>query len=253
MWGALAENPVIRVFLADYDEEHLLLERSVLDRRPGLQVVGTAQKGDEACECILRAPPDVLVTDLLLSGMDGISLVRRVRKSCGKLRVILLSAFVSDYTARSARVLGVSDYLAKPCDPNLLADRIREVMEEGLPWNRRSLEPLIRRALLQFGITPNLNGHAYLVEAIRRAMEDPGNITGITKILYPDLGRHFNTTAGCIEHSIRSAISGAWERGSAERRSILFSGIFDQFPKAPSNAKFLTAMCEYLQLGLDNP
>lgn len=247
----LTELSTIRVYLADYDEEHLILERSALERYSGLRVIGASQQGDEACESILRSPPDVLVTDLLLSGMDGMSLIRRVRESCSQVRVIVLSAFVSDFTARTARRLGVSDYLSKPCDPELLAERIRGVMEEKAPGYRRSPEPAIRRALQQFGITPNLNGHAYLVEAIQRALEEQG-VHGITKILYPDLAHQFNTLPHCVEHSIRSAVSKAWDRGNAEKRSILFEGVFDQFRTAPSNTKFLLAMCEYLHRTMDD-
>lgn len=241
----------IQAYLASPSRDFLELLRAALERQPDLAVVGASSRGDEALAALSERSPDVLVTDLLLPGLDGLSLLRRL-KEMGKLpRTVVVSAFSNDRVAQAASRLGVEDYFLKPCDFDALIDRIREA---ALPTGRRAVreyDPAIREALREFGIPLNLDGHKYLMEGTRMALEDRNVLCGVTKILYPDLARHFGTTAHCVERSIRGAIDRAWKRMTPEGRSRCYGGAFAGDERAPGNARFVGALVEHVEAGYE--
>ena len=238
-------NRPIRVFFADMSRDYLELMCMELERHDDLALAGTTTRGDDAYVRVSADPPDVLVTDLLLPVLDGLSLLRNLKKEEKLPRTVVLSAFANEAVAHSVSLLGVEDYMIKPCGMNELILRIREAAFSKRKANH-GYDALIRRALSTAGILPNLNGRQYLEEALRRVLQDRGVMRGITKILYPDLAKHFGTTPDCIERSIRSAVDKAWKRGNPLERHRDFDGALDCFRSSPSNAKFIMAMADYI-------
>lgn len=237
----------IRVFLADQSRDFLELLRTELELQPDLTVTDAVLSGEEAYARLAERKPDVLVTNLLLPGLDGLSMLRRL-KSEGKLpHTLVVSGFVTDHMARALSLLGVDDYLAKPCQMERLICRIREAAAPGGRRVIRDYDPAIREALIRIGIEQHLNGGRYLREGIRMTLEDRNVLHGITKILYPDLAKQFGTTPGCIERAIRSAVVKAWERTTPAQRSDYFKGLFDSYEKPPSNAPFISTIAEFIQ------
>lgn len=91
-------------------------------------VVRTARDGCEALELAAREPPTVVVTDIAMPCMDGIELTRRLRDRTRAgddgPYVIVVSAFSDSATRAAAREAGADEVLAKPCAPDLLAERV---------------------------------------------------------------------------------------------------------------------------------
>lgn len=239
---------ITRIFLADGSRDFLDLLRAELDQQPDFMVAGCAARGDEAYAQLTALSPDVMVMDFLLPGLDGLSLLRRLKQEDRMPCTLVVSAFVNVYIAQAASLVGVRDFLPKPCEIDELIVRIREAANTRRAPSLRGFDPAIKEALAAFGVPANLNGRRYLEEALRRALQDRGVLHGITKILYPDLARYFGTTAVCIERSIRSAVIRGWERGSDARRREHFGGAFDCFSEAPSNAKFISAVAAFIEL-----
>lgn len=236
----------VRVLVADASPEQTQLLRTALEEED-FTVVAAVNTGEEAYEKLQEAEVDVLVTDLLLPGLDGLSLLRQLRDEGGMPRTIILSAFWNDRMARSATNLGIDDYLAKPCRAEVLFARIRELMETD-PLHRCIGEPTIRRVLMNFHIPTHLDGYKYICEGLSRALEDRTSLQGVTKVLYRDIAKEFHTTPVCVEHSMRTAIIAAWKKGSAESRHRCFGAVFDGCEKAPSNINFLSSMAEFIDL-----
>lgn len=239
----------IRIFLADASQDYLDLMRAELEQQPDFTVVGTAKNGAEALELLSARKPDVLVSDLLLPGLDGLSLMRRLKDAEKLPRTLVLSGFVSNHMAQAVSALGVDDYLPKPCEQAELIRRIREV---GAPDARRAtvrgFDSAIRNALINLGVRPNLDGYSYLAEAVHRTMNDRNALQGITKILYPDLAKYFATTPQCIERAIRTAVQKAWQRTTPQQRSDYFHGLFDSCEEPPSNAPLIGAIAEFVRM-----
>jgi len=114
----------IRLLLVDDEEEFLASAAPALEKR-GLEVV-TARDGIEALKKIEEQPFDVLVLDVKMPGIDGAEVSRRLRKEHQDLPIIILTGHGSVPQAFEASKRGVYDYLAKPCDMDVLAKKINE-------------------------------------------------------------------------------------------------------------------------------
>ena len=237
---------VIRVFIADASKEYTELLRDALEQEQDFLVVGTALRGDLALKALEAGSIDLLVTDLLLPGLDGLSLLRQLKASGALPHVIVVSGFFNDRIARI--VSGLADnYLPKPCRTEELISHMREsVLGRGRAFVR-SYDALVSQLLIDCGLSPHHNGYGYLKAGILRTLDDRSLLRGITKSLYRDIARQFGTNPACVERSIRSAIERAWDRISPEKRRAVFGSLFDAYTEAPSNLPFLTAMTEYIE------
>ncbi|MES0874717.1 nitrogen regulation protein NR(I) [Sinimarinibacterium thermocellulolyticum] len=126
---------ILTVWVVDDDESiRWVLDKSL--RREGIRVVsfpGAAELLDALAE---RTPPDVLISDIRMSGVDGLSLMARVRAAHPDLPVIIMTAHSDLDAAVAAYKGGAFEYLPKPFDVNGVADlvrraaRKREVVDE---------------------------------------------------------------------------------------------------------------------------
>jgi DNA-binding response OmpR family regulator len=102
-----------------------------------------AADGDRARELVERDPPNLVVLDLMLPGMDGLALCRWIR-STSQLPVIMLTARGEEADRIVGLELGADDYVTKPFSPRELAARVRSVL-------RRSAPPAVQDERLSFG------------------------------------------------------------------------------------------------------
>jgi CheY-like chemotaxis protein/phosphoribosyl 1,2-cyclic phosphodiesterase len=113
------------ILVVDDDEDLRIFAREVLIRA-GHRVL-EASDGIEGIELIRKTPPDLVMLDLRMPGMDGFEVLRRLRSSqLGRsLPIIVLTAHGDEEMARSSFELGATDYLAKPFTPPQLNARVR--------------------------------------------------------------------------------------------------------------------------------
>ena len=117
----------IKILLVDDEEDFLSSAAKALERR-GLEVQ-TARDGAEAFARIERHPVDVVVLDVKMPGLDGVEVFRRLKKEGQRLPVIILTGHGSIPQAFEVSKEGVYDYLAKPCDMDVLASMIKEAAQ----------------------------------------------------------------------------------------------------------------------------
>ena len=237
---------LIRGFIADSSREGALLLRDTLEREADLAVVGAVWRGDEALRLFPESGADVLLCDLLLPGLDGLSLLRRLRSDGALHHAIVLSGFFNDRIACAVSA-AADNYLPKPCDAQELACHIRTCVR-GMAQRPSMIErAAVRRALLDVSVMPHLDGFRYLRSALERTRADRSLLSGVTKSLYRDVAREFSTNPACVERSMRSAIGQAWARMDAETKQRVFGAPTAQRAKAPSNVPFLAAMTAFLE------
>jgi len=119
------------VLLAEDDDDVRALAELVL-RRDGFEVIAVAD-GDAALAAAEARPPDVAVLDVSMPLMDGLETARRLRDrdATSGVRIMLLTARVTDADRERGRAAGVDDQLDKPFSPAILAERVRALCAGG--------------------------------------------------------------------------------------------------------------------------
>jgi len=119
------------VLLAEDDEDVGALAELEL-RRDSLQAIAVAD-GDAALAAAEARPPDVAVLDVSMPLMDGLETARRLRDrdATSGVRILLLTARVTDADRERGRAAGVDDQLDKPFSPAVLAERVRALCDGG--------------------------------------------------------------------------------------------------------------------------
>jgi DNA-binding response OmpR family regulator len=115
----------------------LLIEDDPLVRR-GLQLalgrhghdVRTAETGEDGLGELRESRPDLVVLDVMLPGIDGFEVCRRIR-AAGEVPVIMLTARGDDFDVVGGLAAGADDYVVKPAQPTVLDARIRAVLRRG--------------------------------------------------------------------------------------------------------------------------
>ncbi len=126
----------IKILLVD-DEVDLI---NTLSNRLDLRDLDneTAFDGKQALSAVDENEPDVMVLDLKMPGIDGMEVLRRVRKTYPHIQVIIQTGHGSDKDEEEARRIGVFDYLKKPTDIEVLVEKIKAAYQA----NRSFLEDL---------------------------------------------------------------------------------------------------------------
>ena len=92
--------------------------------------VTKSYSGAQALQALRKSDFDVVVLDLKMEDMDGIEVLRIIKKMAPNLEVIMLTGHGSEKAARDGIKYGVADYMTKPCDFDELVSKIREVYEK---------------------------------------------------------------------------------------------------------------------------
>ena len=244
------------IFIADSTEEFCSSLIAQLQRVGGFQIAGTANDGEQAIRMITEKKPDILVLDLMLSKQDGISVLKALERMDRKPVTLATSGFVTEYVASAAANLGVRYLMLKPCDVNAVVDRLEEIRggeSLRMPVRRNdktSIETLVTGIIHEIGVPAHIKGYQYLREAIIIAVNDMDVINAITKVLYPQVAKTFQTTPSRVERAIRHAIEVAWDRGDLDTLQRFFGYTVSNTKGKPTNSEFIALIADKLQLQL---
>jgi DNA-binding NarL/FixJ family response regulator len=118
----------LRLVLAD---DHGLMVEAVklaLEGHSEFEVVGVAETGSQVLPVVQQAQPDLVVLDLRMPGIDGLTCIRLLRERFPDVRIAVLSGLDSADTAEEAALLGASAFISKRVDPSDLADALLAAM-----------------------------------------------------------------------------------------------------------------------------
>ncbi|MES1165709.1 MAG: sigma-54 dependent transcriptional regulator [Verrucomicrobiota bacterium] len=118
-----------RILVIDDDEAACRLVRAILSTEPW--EVTFAHDGPTGARRALAAPPDLVILDLELPGLDGLGVLERIKQAHPELPVVMLTARAEIKTAVRATRLGALEYLVKPVDPDQLVGVARRALELG--------------------------------------------------------------------------------------------------------------------------
>ena len=245
------------VMIADNTEEFCSSLVTTLQRSEGFRVVGTANDGEQAVRMIQQMQPQILVLDLMLAKRDGLSVLKAISAMERKPAVLATSGFITDYVASAAANLGVQYLMLKPCDMTALVERLEELrggQPAAIPQNRTGAKPnieaMVTSIIHEIGVPAHIKGYQYLREAIIIAVGDMDVINAITKVLYPQVAKAFQTTPSRVERAIRHAIEVAWDRGDLDTLQRFFGYTVSNTKGKPTNSEFIALIADKLQLQL---
>jgi DNA-binding NarL/FixJ family response regulator len=145
---------VIRVLLVDDQQLIRAGLRMLCDNEPDMEVVGEAGDGREAVTLAARLAPDVVVMDLRMPGVDGITATARVLADRPATRVLVLTTFGDDDHLYPALTAGACGFLLKDAPPTELLDGIRRAAAGDSPFSKDVLRRLVQRAVHARADTP---------------------------------------------------------------------------------------------------
>ncbi len=254
----------LNVAIADDNERILELLEEIVNSDSGLHVVGKANNGEDICHIIKEKKPDVVLLDLIMPKMDGISVMECINadKTIQKRpEFIVVTAVGQERITEDAFRKGAHYYIMKPFHNEMIIRRIksakslwkpelpvREEAEEMKTVQKESLESYVTNMLHEIGIPAHIKGYHYLRDSILMAVEDMDVLNAITKVLYPTVAKKHQTTASRVERAIRHAIEVAWSRGKLDILDELFGYTVSNGKGKPTNSEFIALIADTIRL-----
>ena len=240
-------------------------------------IVGKVSDGKSLYRLVKEQKPDVVVLDLILPQLDGLSVMDRMRKDPEITKypeVIVVSSISDARISEQAFQLGAAYYILKPFDRENLVERIRMLRKPSMtpkainhtrPVKRTAvttpvvnevpqqlssvdLERRITQVIHELGVPAHIKGYQYLREAIYMTVMDVELMNSVTKILYPDIAKKYQTTASRVERAIRHAIEVAWTRGRLETIEELFGYTVNAGKGKPTNSECIALISDKIRL-----
>lgn len=103
--------------------------KRILEASGGFEVMAECESGEEALEACRLDRPDLLITDIRMTGISGLELIRRIREQDPGIQVVIVSAYKDFSYAKEAISLGVEDYITKPINPDELKTTLLRLKE----------------------------------------------------------------------------------------------------------------------------
>jgi len=249
-----------RILLADSSEEFRMLLAEHIRNEGDMEVVGSVSDGPELLRLTGETKPDVIIMDLVLSGIDGIGVLKKLGEMKAKSSVLITSSFYREDIAGDAVNLGAGYFMLKPVDAGDLLERARQMCNTSLKTmpggmagmmlgrQEQSLESVVTEVIHEVGVPAHIKGYQYLREAIILTIKDMEVINAVTKVLYPAVAKKFNTTPSRVERAIRHAIEVAWDRGDLETLQKFFGYTVSNIKGKPTNSEFIAMIADRLSL-----
>lgn len=251
----------VQIAIADDNERMLHTLSEILKEDRSLCLAGKAQNGEEAVTLIKRRTPDVVLLDVIMPKLDGLSVLERVQADQSikcKPAFIMVTAADNETIVRDAFRLGAGHYILKPFDKMTVLSRIKEAasarnagdkpMLYGELCRRSAPQEEITRLLHEVGVPAHIKGYRYLRDAILLSVDDSELLHAVTKALYPTVAKKNKTTASRVERAIRHAIEVAWSRGNVDIITELFGYTINLAKGKPTNSEFIALITDHIRL-----
>ncbi len=257
----------INVAVVDDNEKIIDTICETLTKDEDINIIGKAKNGEEAYELIRKNNPDVVILDLIMPKMDGLSLMDKIHRDGTLIRhpfFIITSAISNETVIQDAFGYGAGYYMLKPFEMDMIVDRIKSAKNynKKIPENKkiiaayedkkqfmdRNIESDVTSIIHDVGVPAHIKGYQYLREAIIMCVNDTEMLNSITKILYPTIAKKFQTTSSRVERAIRHAIEVAWNRGKMDTIDELFGYTINAEKGKPTNSEFIALIADKIRL-----
>ena len=139
----------------------------ILEMAPGYELVCSCENGEEALEVLPIYEPAVVLMDINLGGIDGIEVVRQLKKNCKRMSFMMCTVYEQDEKIFEALTAGASGYIIKKTTPLKLLDAIKELYHGGAPMSSQ----IARKVVEAFQQKPTTVSNGSLAVLTRRELE----------------------------------------------------------------------------------
>lgn len=262
----------LNVAIADDNERIVDLLDHIVSSDNELRVVGKAGNGEELYDIIKNKEPDVVLLDIIMPKVDGLTVMERVNQDKEVKKrpaFIVITAVGQEKITEDAFALGANYYILKPFDNDMVINRIKHVRrstpeknfqevrkvnayENKTEYMERNLETDVTNIIHEIGVPAHIKGYQYLRDAIIMSVGDMDMLNSITKILYPTIAKKHQTTSSRVERAIRHAIEVAWSRGKMDTIDELFGYTVNGGKGKPTNSEFIALIADKIRLEYKN-
>ena len=242
-------NRKVKILLTDSNEDARYMLQDALEETGQFEVVGSTGDGTQVVEMVRKLKPDLMVLDLILPGLDGLSILRWMQDE-EKPVILAMSNFVRQEMVAEAGNLGAAMFVSKPYNEDAMVEhllRLADNRKENF-FHKPGLEEMVTTMIHEVGVPAHIKGYQYVREAIMITVEDMEVINSVTKILYPEVAKRYHTTPSRVERAIRHAIEVAWDRGDIETLQRFFGYTVSNVKGKPTNSEFIAMISDRIRL-----
>lgn len=249
-----------RIYIVEENEEMMQKISNEIKKVSNYQIIGKTTSAYEAINFLKVNNCDLVIIDLMLSDIDGIGVLEKIKSYNKKTmnKIICLTSFTSPMITNALEKLNVSYCFKIPFDFNYFNDVLKKVLanqdqlvqspDEKKKFQKIKIENEITEILHEVGIPAHIKGYMYLRSAIITTYYNIDILGQVTKVLYPEIARSYNTTSSRVERAIRHAIEVAWNRGNTEAIDDIFGYTVSASKSKPTNSEFIAMIADKLRL-----
>jgi two-component system response regulator (stage 0 sporulation protein A) len=246
----------IKVLMIDDNIDLVNMIKEYFSSHASIEVVLEAYDGESGLKIIENNMDkfDVIILDLIMPKKDGMYILEEMKKKGINKNVIVATSYSASETIRKVSNYGVSYFILKPFDLADLEQRIIDCMakekkvQKSIDLHHHNLQVSITKILHELGMPSHIKGYQYIREGITLIYKNPDMIGGITKELYPEIAKIYNTTVSRVERAIRHAIEVSWNRANWQLMEDIFGHSVDIDKAKPTNSEFIVTIADNLKL-----
>lgn len=227
----------------------------------GFECISVPKNGEETVSAVEKHQPDIIVMEAFMARLDALAVLKIIASKKHNVKPYIVILSNSDNSVFEQQILsaGADYYFIKPVDVNMLTERVAQLTGfEGKGGNvikmrndsTPDLEIIVSDIMHELGVPAHIKGYQYLRYAIILSVNSPDMMTSVTKVLYPTVAKHFDTTSSRVERAIRHAIEVAWDRGDIDVLSSYFGYTIQNTRGKPTNSEFIAMIADKLRLKL---
>ena len=184
---------------------------------------------------------------------DGLFVLEQIKENKIKANIIVVTSYNEQETIRNVSEFGVRYFVLKPFDLKDLEKRIMDATRDRrensvIDFGNNDAHIKVSKILHELGIPSHIKGYQYIRDAITMVYKDQNLIGGITKELYPEIGKKYNASVTRVERAIRHAIEVSWNRGDWDLMEEIFGHSVDIDRAKPTNSEFIVTIADKMRL-----
>lgn len=244
----------INVLLVDDNNSVVEMLAEFFNSSNNINLAFTASDGEEGIKILEENKDkiDLVILDLIMPNKDGLYVLEEMKSRNLNHKVIVSTSYNCDETIRKVASFGTSYFMLKPYKPDDLLKRIVSIFNDedisNVNLGTNNLQKEISNILHDLGMPSHIKGYQYIRTGITILFEHPETVGGITKELYPELAKKYDTTISRVERAIRHAIEVSWNRGDWDTMVKLFGNSVDVDRSKPTNSEFIVTIADRLRL-----